>query len=821
MTDARPQRVEVAVGLPVTGTFTYGVPPGGPAPVVGSRVLVPFGNRAVTGLVVALDPPVAQQMKDVRAVLGDAALDAGLVDLLLWAARYYQVPPGEMLRAAVPAGLDVAEAPMLSLTERGRAVSAGEVSAGALPPGAIKLLGALAAARGGRLPVARARAAAQATRPGALEAAASALIAAGLIERGDTRKDARVREKKVDWVRLLRPPEAEDLAALARAKRCLTMLEVLADGERPVTTLGKGARPALKKLQERGLVEVEARESLRDPFLADVSDAELAAAPRQAPPPTPGQAAALAALGAAVAALPGFKAFLLHGVTGSGKTEVYLQTIAEVLASGRTAIVLVPEISLTPQLSARFRARFGEQVAVLHSGLGPGERFDQWRRLKDGRARIALGARSAVFAPVERLGCIVVDEEHDGSFKQEEEPRYHARDLALVRAQRAGALCVLGSATPSLESHLGARQGRLHLLELPERPTARVLPSIEVVDLRKYRTGDDSLSAPLRTALQQTLDAGEQAILFINRRGFAASVICFGCGEPVRCRDCSVSLTWHRAEARLMCHYCGYSAPPAKSCASCGATHLEPVGIGTEKVEAMVSMNFPRARVGRLDRDTAKGRGLAQVLGAFRRRELDIVVGTQLVTKGHDFPGVTLVGVLSADVGLSMPDFRAAEKTFQLLTQVAGRAGRGDRPGRVIIQTYHPEHAAIVCTQTGDFAGFAATELEVRDELAYPPHGRLIALRIDGPEPARVLEAASALGARARELLAGGAAAAGVTVLGPAEAPLARLRGRTRWHLYVKARERAPLRAFVERLLAEPASPGVRIGVDVDPVSAL
>jgi len=562
------------------------------------------------------------------------------------------------------------------------------------------------------------------------------------------------------------------------------------------------------------------REAARDPL----EDGPALGAPSVEPlPPTEGQAAALAAIETAAAA-GGFAPFLLHGITGSGKTEVYLQAIARALERGQGAVVLVPEIALTPQLAARFRARFGALVAVLHSGLGEAERYEQWRLLRTGEARIALGARSAVFAPIAQLGIVVVDEEHDSSFKQEEGVRYHARDVALVRAQKAGAVCVLGSATPSLESYANAQAGRYALLELHARPTARPLPEVQVVDLRQWRADAESfLTAPLQTALETTLAAGDQAILFLNRRGFSTFVNCVGCGHAFRCPQCSVSLTYHRAGERLRCHYCGHSEHVPIECLKChGTGTIVRHGLGTEKVEQALIERFPHARIGRLDRDTAAGKGLADVLGRVARREIDILVGTQMVTKGHDFPGVTLVGVLCADGGLAFPDFRAGERTFQLLTQVAGRAGRGDRPGRVIVQTWSPTHAAVRCAQTHDYKAFFAEEKIAREELDYPPRGRLVALRIDGPSEVDVRAVADALGARAREL-GREERFARVTVMGPAEAPLVRLKGRTRWHLWVRSVDRTALRAFVRRVTAERErfAASVRVTVDVDPMSAL
>ncbi|HVV88473.1 MAG TPA: primosomal protein N', partial [Kofleriaceae bacterium] len=530
--------------------------------------------------------------------------------------------------------------------------------------------------------------------------------------------------------------------------------------------------------------------------------------------------AVVGALGGRPGEAPAFASFLLHGVTGSGKTEVYLRVIAEARARGLGAIVLVPEIALTPQLAARFRGRFGDEVAILHSGLSESDRLSEWERLHRGQAAIAVGARSAVFAPVARLGVVVVDEEHDGSFKQDEGVRYHGRDVALVRAQRAGAVCVLGSATPSLESFGAAQAGRMRLLTMVERATGAVLPSVEVLDLRRYQPdGEDMLSAPLAAALERTLAAGEQAILFLNRRGFATFVLCRACGHAFRCRDCAVSLTYHRASDRLECHYCGFGQRVPEACPTCKVTgSIERKGLGTERVAAALAARYPAARVARLDRDVATGARAEGILARVARREVDILVGTQMVTKGHDFPGVTLVGVLCADLALSLPDFRAAERTFQLLTQVAGRAGRGARPGHVVIQTYRPEAEAVDCAARHDYAGFAATEQAARAELGYPPSGRLCAVRIDGPDEAAVVNAAQHLGALAVALARREGDA--VIVRGPVAAPLARLRGRVRWQLWLRAADRGPLRRVVRGVLAAEVK-GARVVADVDPLSTL
>jgi primosomal protein N' (replication factor Y) len=501
--------------------------------------------------------------------------------------------------------------------------------------------------------------------------------------------------------------------------------------------------------------------------------------------------------------------------------------IAAARAAGRGALVLVPEIALTPQLAARFRARFGEDVAVLHSALPPRERLAAWRRLRAGEVGIALGARSAVFAPVRELAVVVVDEEHDPSFKQEEGVRYHGRDLAVVRAQRAGALAILGSATPSLESAHNVARGRFTEIALPERATPRPLPSVELVDLRRTPPGPDGLlSAPLADALGAALAAGEQSILFLNRRGFSTVVLCRGCGHVVRCPSCVVSLTYHRGRARLLCHYCGTGAAVPEVCPACRAPRLERLGTGTERVEAVIRERFPDARVARLDRDTVDraapgaeggGRALDDILARMQAREIDVLVGTQMVTKGHDFAGVTLVGVLLPDQTMNLPDFRAAERTFQLLEQVAGRAGRGDRPGRVLIQTYDPEHPSIAAVERHDYSGFVREELRARRESDYPPFARMAALRLDARDPARVR--AAARDAAQAASVAGGAA---VVVRGPAEAPLSRLRGRSRWQVWLTSHERGALVAAA-RAGAEGAAGGgdLHVAVDIDPQSVL
>jgi len=518
--------------------------------------------------------------------------------------------------------------------------------------------------------------------------------------------------------------------------------------------------------------------------------------------------------------------FLLHGVTGSGKTEVYLRAVAVALEQGRQALVLVPEITLTHQILGRLHARFGDQLAVLHSGMPPGQRLAQWERLRRGEVPIAVGARSALFAPTRDLGVIIVDEEHDGAYKNEEGFRYHARSLAARRAGRDGCPLVLGSATPSLESRYAAERGDLRRLRLPHRIASRPLPAVEIVDLARERAAQPRgrkliLTPPLLRALREVLAEQGQALLFLNRRGFSSQIACFDCQHVERCKHCDIALTYHAASRALCCHYCGYRTDPPEVCPSCGSPSSALLGIGTERVEEEVRIRFPEARIARLDRDTAVRRGSTeQLLRALARREVDIVVGTQMLAKGHDFPGVRLVGVVNADLGLHLPDFRAAERTFQLLTQVAGRAGRGATPGRVIVQSFCPDHYAIRPVARHDYEAFYAEELRHRRELGYPPVGQLARIQVDDPDEAAARRAAEQLARRARVARGQGLPC---EVLGPAPAPIARLRGRHRMHVLLKHPRRQVLLEVARQVAAEiPSLPSrVRASIDVRPLDML
>jgi len=635
--------------------------------------------------------------------------------------------------------------------------------------------------------------------------------------------------------RIARPLESLEerdrlFARAARQRALYEALESLGGASETAhlsAQLGFGAG-VIRALEGRGLIAIAEEEAPRDPFAARAVPA--------APPlePTAAQREAVAALRGAA---PG-SAFLLRGITGSGKTLVYIELLREIVERrGRSAIVLVPEIGLTPQAVDRFRAAFGERIAVLHSGLSDGERYDAWRSLHSGARRIAIGARSAVFAPLADLGAIIVDEEHEASYKNGETPRYHAREVALVRARAEGAVAVLGSATPSLESWTNAQAGKITLLTLPERVGDARLPPVEVVDLRAAKRaparGERAavmdpfrrvFSEPLEAALGERLQRGEQSILLLNRRGYAAFVQCEACGDVLACPNCSITLTYHKSPERLVCHYCRHEQPLPERCARCGGDTVRQRGLGTQQAERLLAERYPYARIARMDVDTTSGKWAhSEILDRVGRGEVDILLGTQMIAKGLDFPNVTLVGVLDADVGINLPDFRASERSFQLLSQVAGRAGRGPKGGEVVIQTRVPSHHAVRCALTHDYLAFVSEELAGRRDPVYPPFTRLANVIVSGLSEEAVARTALDAAAWLRRLIAQ-RKVAGVSVVGPAPAPVERVKRRWRWHLLLKSEHPAPLtqvaRYFMERFPV-PARDEMRASVDRDPVSLL
>ena len=809
---ARPDVVRVALPVPVDELFDYTLPPGdAKLAQPGCRVLVGLGGRLVSGVIVECAPVPHYEgaLQPVEKLIDtEPALSSQMLRVLREEAQEVLCPLGIALANALPAGSTPRITRVYALSARGRAA----LASGAARGGSLAILEAL---RDEPLEASQLRV--RLRGAGDIRALLEALQRDGLVRATHQARAPTARTTRRRW--LLPAPGIDteaSLEALARAPRQAALLrELLERGERRVDELAARFAPRLmRELAARGLVRLEEREAPRD---------VLGTAPKRSPELelTADQAAALRPIERAVTQGEA-RTFLLHGVTGSGKTEVYLRAVGAALARGRQALLLVPEITLTHQIVARVRSRFGDALAVLHSGLRPGERLEQWQRLRAGATPIAVGARSALFAPLEDLGVIVIDEEHDGAYKNEEGFLYHARQLAARRARHAGCPLVLGSATPSLETRFASDRGEVERLVLSHRIGRRPLPAVEIVDLSRERERDPKgrlpvLTGPLKRAVSEALDEGGQAILFLNRRGFSTQVLCFDCGHAERCPRCDVALVYHAVGQQLRCHYCEHAVPPPETCNGCGAPDTALLGLGTQRLEEEVRTLFPRARSARLDRDTAGRRGYTQkVLEELRRGELDVLIGTQIVAKGHDFPGVRVVGVVAADVGLHMPDFRAAERTFQLLTQVAGRAGREGAPGRVVVQTFVPHHYAIAPVRHHDYERFYAEELSHRASLGFPPFSRILHVLVSSEDPEGAQQGAQSLARAADERLGP------CERLGPAPAPLARLRGRHRVQMLVKG----PAAAVHEiaRALQESARKlpeGVHAHLDAHPIQML
>ena len=805
--------------------FTYEIPERLAGSVfAGSRVLVPFRNRAMTGVVVDAsvrrpDPSRVKNVREIADVL-DAipALPANLIELGRWVAGYYVAPLGEVLRAMLPPQIDLRHEREFLLTDTGRTRRSELDGAGNRSESEVAEMALLSLMEIEGKPV---RADRLHKLPGG-EAAAERLLRRKQLEmRGvAVRRQARV-QKIVAWIDA---PSGETQSAQADPSATLPEKEarvfhVLAEerGPLPLPQLAKLARVS-RPLIER-MIHHEKLKCWEEPMAVeeDLFDADYT-------PPSNilnvDQERELAVIRGWLDAGV-FTAGLLHGVTGSGKTEVYLNAVDLVLARNKTALILVPEIALTLWIGRLCRARFGAGVAVLHSALPEVERAREWWRVRRGEARVVVGTRSAVFAPVENLGLIVVDEEQEASYKQEETPRYHGRDVAVVRSKLEGAVVLLGSATPSLESFQNARSGKYHLLQLDSRVENRPLAPVEIVDLREdfkstHSTGP--ISAKLGKAIAARLAEGTQSLILINRRGYSWSVLCRSCGVSVQCENCSISLTYHKQRQRLECHYCGFSRRVPESCPKCNSEHIYFFGAGAEQLEEKLREKFPDAKVARLDRDSVRTkRAYQQVLGDFAGGKIDILVGTQMVAKGHDFQRVTLVGVISADSQLSLPDFRAAERTFQLLTQVAGRAGRGGLPGEVLVETFYPEHYAIQLAARQDYLTFFEKEVQFRRLLHYPPFTALASVLVRDAKIENAIR-----WSRQLSVFLAPQESRGVKVLGPAAAPLARLKREYRFQFILKAPKRAQLTRALSELLAfseEKEIPQKAVLVDVDPLS--
>jgi primosomal protein N' (replication factor Y) (superfamily II helicase) len=715
----------------------------------GVRVFVPFGRRKLTGYVLGAAKQPADDLKEILAVLDpEPLMTARDLTFYRWIAEYYLQPLGEVLKTALPAGINISSR-------------------------------------------------------------------TGTIPGDDTDSEQFKGGRTFRSERFYRPAPGATTTAGLRGIAADILLFLLEHGEtaRPLisTAFPNGAAP-LKRLVERGLALCEEREVYRDPFREQPRE------PLPAQTLNPAQQAAYEELATAISAND-FIPFLLHGVTGSGKTEVYLHAIAHALAQGKRALVLTPEIALTPQLVKRFRGRFSEGVAVLHSGLSPDERFDEWRRIRRGQADIVIGARSAIFAPMDNLGIIVVDEEHESSYKQGDGVPYNARDLALVRGKLAKATVVLGSATPLVTSYHAAQEGRIRYLHLPERAQGQALPTTRILDIRSLKGA--TFAPELIAALADNLKNGGQSLLFLNRRGFATFLICRDCTHVFRCPNCAVTLTHHRAKQRHFCHYCDYSLPAPSICPECHGADIGLFGRGTERVEDEIRELFPEARVARMDSDTTSGRGgHARILKRLEAGDIDMLIGTQMIAKGHDYPGVTLVGVISADASLNLPDFRSAERTFQMVSQVMGRAGRGQIPGTVLIQGINPDHYALLRAAAHDYEGFYREELAFRLDAGYPPFTYLALISLSGTAEKTVAQQADQAAQLLRELRR--QQHSRPEILGPAPAPLAKVRGRFRWQLLVKASQRTELKQLLLHFQSRWQPPAtIRTRIDIDPVDTL
>jgi primosomal protein N' (replication factor Y) len=802
------QYCDVSLPVPVDQLFTYALPETlRHRAQAGSRLLVPFGPRKLTGVILRChdDPPAMATREALRLIDSAPVLDAELLALGRWIAGYYCAPLGDVLRGMLPLASEMRQGRIWSLTDSGRDAARQLLLDSAPDDPVLQILRMLekrplsAAYLAKALPLAD-KAIKSLERKGFL-----------VVEQVQTERDPLRAPSERLRVELAETAPAE--SKLNKPERELRAFLELHPGSHNLKDLEDAVRNAslaARSLGRKGFVTLTP-----EPMAMPGGPLRVRHALN------PAQQAAYEQIAEAIGAKR-YQTFLLHGVTGSGKTEVYLNSIEAVLAVGRSALLLVPEIALTPAMAGQFFARFGDRVAILHSAFTDVERTEQWRRIRSGAASVVVGTRSGVFAPVRNLGLIVVDEEHDGSYKQEENPRYNGRDVAIVRAQAAGACVILGSATPSLESRYNAEREKYTLIELPGRIEERPMPAVELIDMRQEfleTRQQATFSRKLVEAIGARLENGEQTIVLLNRRGFSSFVACRACGERVNCMNCSLTLTYHKRDRRLLCHYCGYAEKVPSLCPKCQSEHIYFLGLGSEKVEEELHRSFPAARIARLDRDTVTGkRQYETILNEFREGNYDVLVGTQMIAKGHDIPNVTLVGVVSADIGLGMPDFRAAERTFQLLTQVAGRAGRGSVPGIVLIQTINPDHYAVRMAAAQDYPAFYQKELHFRRMMHYPPFSAMANVLVRAEKKEMAMRMSSELGLLLMP------PPEKLKIMGPAEAPVPRLKNEYRYQFLVKAASRKALNELLRGIRAfalEHKWGATALVIDVDPLTLM
>ena len=819
-----PSYAEVAVPVHVSRTFIYRITQSQAREAQpGSRIVVPLGRRYVTGYIVALHEKLREgtSLKESDVKAAQAILDAvplvtpELLQLTKWVAEYYLAPWGEVLKAALPPGISPTVERFLKLSDKGQAEITALSSTDELDDRE-RLLRSLHDSG-------EVREAALfdqfASRDG--KNLLEDLETEGLVERFHRSGGDFVKARRQRRVRVVGQSDHSTPAKSKFTAPQLRVIEALKGRESvalaQLLAAADVSNSAINTLLKRKLVEVFDEDVRRDPLgdvtFPPVKDYDLSS----------GQTRVLTEINQSLRN-GDYAPFLLHGVTGSGKTEVYIRAMRVALEIGRAALMLVPEIALTPVFSRRLRAHFGDQVAIFHSSLSRGQRFDEWNRVRNGDARIVIGTRSAVFAPIENLGLVIVDEEHESTYRQQDSPHYNGRDTAIVRAQKQSAVVILGSATPSLESFHNAANGKYKYLELPTRLNDRPMAAAELIDMRTVFSRHQKpkvFSDELLKAIEETHQKNEQSIILLNRRGYSSFVLCRSCGDSVQCPNCDVTLTYHKSEAVILCHYCGHREPSPSKCPSCEGKYIYFVGEGTQQIETMLAKFFPKLRIARVDRDTTARRGtFEKSLLDFSDGKIDMLVGTQILAKGHDFPNVTLVGVVSVDAGLALPDFRAAERTFQLLTQVAGRAGRGDLPGKVLIQTYHPFHYALRHASAQDYAGFYQEEMRHRQNHTYPPFVALTSLMVHGTDLKRVRADSLEL----RKELDSANSDRAARILGPAPAPLARLKGEYRVQLILKCRNRVRLRTIIDTALKALPEHKINlrsINVEIDPVSIM
>ena len=802
--------IEVAIALPVYKTYTYSVPETlHELLATGKRVLVPFGQRRVTGYILGsvknIDP---EGIKTVLDILDEKPIfPSSMIPFFRWTADYYLHPIGDVIKCALPGGLNLYDFFTISITEKGEHALLNH-SAASLENQILNRL---------KTGTCRFKDLNKDFNQHIPNALIHSMERRGIIVCNRTLKGGATKPKMERYVSLLGSDIPVERLSDSR-KKIIETLNTF--GEISVKKLKEripSASRLIKSLELDGHVSIFQKKVYRDPFGEPV-------APDTAHTLTKEQKRVIHTVTESLGRK--FTTCLLSGVTGSGKTEVYMQLAATAISMGYSVLVLVPEIALISQMERRFRARFGECVAILHSGLSAGERYDQWMRIACREATIAIGARSAVFAPFEKIGIIIVDEEHDTSYKQEGGLRYNARDLAVVRAKLNHGVALLGSATPSIQSFYNTTTEKFKAVTLKNRIEKRPLPEITVVDLCKSRDSRGIrrfITPELHEEMKLTLDRGEQVLLFLNRRGFASCPVCAACGDAIRCKNCDISLTLHQRINAYKCHYCGYTRASTSHCMSCGSGKILLLGMGTEKVEAAVTSLFPHARTARMDRDTTQRKGsILNILKGLRNQTIDILVGTQMVAKGHDFPNITLVGIICADLSLNFPDFRAGERTFQLLAQVAGRAGRGAVPGRVILQTYNPNHFAILSATHQDFETFYHQEISFRKSLNYPPFSRMVQLKISGKDPEKTRQHAQAMGDLCHTLRKNNRSfLTSVEILGPIEASLAKIAKRYRWQILFKCPSIKQLHRFLHQIWFEGkaniSTRGVKVVLDVDP----